>query len=215
MGRTFASATKAADDRITEILIRRREKFEGIARDATRGNSAQYQDTLQEVRIEVMRLLRKRPDAPEGLVIHSARQVAQSFKATGRWTGTDGLQGKPVDPLRRTGQVVVQSIDYQTVHDNTDGTEGALDHDWWVPSRDREREPVADAFEREWRAVEVRDAVNELPDRLRDGVRMRFWEGLTPVEVGKRLGISSNTATRDWTKRALPALRESLAHVAV
>jgi RNA polymerase sigma-70 factor, ECF subfamily len=58
-------------------------------------------------------------------------------------------------------------------------------------------------------AMDLRAAVNALPDDLRLVVVLRYYAGLDATEVGELLGIPSGTV-RSRLHRALPAMRERL-----
>ena len=58
-------------------------------------------------------------------------------------------------------------------------------------------------------ALDLRQAVNALPDDLRLVVVLRFYGGMDSTEVGMALGIPSGTV-RTRLKRALVALRNAL-----
>lgn len=58
-------------------------------------------------------------------------------------------------------------------------------------------------------ALDLRQAVNSLPDDLRLVVVLRFYGGMDATEVGTALGIPSGTV-RTRLKRALAALRDNL-----
>jgi RNA polymerase sigma factor (sigma-70 family) len=61
----------------------------------------------------------------------------------------------------------------------------------------------------------VRDAIAELPEPLREVIRLIHWDGFSQVEVGQILGIPSSTVrTRYATARGLlhATLSESVSH---
>jgi RNA polymerase sigma factor (sigma-70 family) len=61
----------------------------------------------------------------------------------------------------------------------------------------------------------VRDAIAELPESLREVIRLIHWDGFSQVEVGQILGIPSSTVrTRYATARGLlhATLSESVSH---
>jgi RNA polymerase sigma-70 factor (ECF subfamily) len=58
-------------------------------------------------------------------------------------------------------------------------------------------------------ALDLRAAVNALPDDLRLVVILRYYAGLDATEVGELLSIPSGTV-RSRLHRALPAMRERL-----
>ena len=72
-----------------------------------------------------------------------------------------------------------------------------------------EREPNSPAADS---GVEVRDAVDRLPEELGELVRLVHWDGFTVTEAATLLGLNASTG-RSRYARAKELLRESLAAV--
>jgi len=52
------------------------------------------------------------------------------------------------------------------------------------------------------------DRLNEVDQRLRQVVELKFFGGLSPAEIGDLLGVTQRTIERDWIKARLFLLQE-------
>lgn len=61
-------------------------------------------------------------------------------------------------------------------------------------------------------AAILRDAVQNLPEKLREVLTLKIWGGLTFAEIGKLLSLSNNTAASRY-RYALEQLQKKLKHL--
>jgi RNA polymerase sigma-70 factor (ECF subfamily) len=80
--------------------------------------------------------------------------------------------------------------------------------------RDQPREPRPEEWVEQWeRAAWLRAHMATLPREQQIALRLRYWDGLSMAEVGKRLGKSEN-ATKQTIHRAMLSLRARIAREA-
>jgi RNA polymerase sigma factor (sigma-70 family) len=87
--------------------------------------------------------------------------------------------------------------------------EHAVSNTFRSGSRAENRGPQDEVMRRE-RQVSVEQLVANLPKRMRDVIRLRFWERLTYRAIGERLTCSADAA-RMLCRRAVASLRSSAA----
>jgi RNA polymerase sigma-B factor len=84
-----------------------------------------------------------------------------------------------------------------------------MEHDDGSPALTRPEKPDDDLIESLAESIDLRRAVEQLPERDRRLVQLRFVDELTQQEVGKVLGVSQMQVSR-LLVRLLDSLRHSL-----
>jgi RNA polymerase sigma factor (sigma-70 family) len=176
-------AGSAGDTACFEELVRRYMK--AIFNFAYRmtGNYAEADDVAQDVFVQVYRSLpTMRTDLP--------------FKA---WLYVVA-RNKCLDVLKRK-----RALTFSAIEDPERG-ESPLD-------RLADPDPVPEQlFERADLQRVLREAIEQLPEKYRSVVAMRYASGLTFAEIGEALGLPENTVKTHF-QRAKAALRQSLESV--
>ena len=145
-----------------EMLLVEKERLLQI-QAAERGTGPNdWDDVLNEARLTLWEVLRKRPDAPSAYLHASSRMRITEVLTRGNWTGQPSQRGKPsVDPLRRIDR---DSID---------------DPEWDVQIEASDR---LDSILMAYHEGEILQALADLPERHRLYVVLRFWGGWTNAE---------------------------------
>jgi RNA polymerase sigma-70 factor (ECF subfamily) len=86
---------------------------------------------------------------------------------------------------------------------------GALARDDWSEFEDSRALGPEEEAGRDSRAAQVREAVAALPEAQRTALSLAFFEGLTHVEIARRLGLPLGTV-KSRIREAMRALRDAL-----
>ncbi len=162
-------------------------------------------DAAQEARIAAWRHLIAHPSAPRSHVHQVARHAAWALvndrvRATGQPERAKGGRRRAGVPEPSTWRHT--SIELHDEHHETGGTR--LPAALTVPDPS---DAVVDA-------LVVRRAIAALRPTDRAHVVLRFWDGLTPAEIGERLSMSRQQVNEAWRGRIAPRLRVLLADAA-
>lgn len=162
-------------------------------------------DIAQEAALRVAQVAEQKPDATVSYLAGAARMRVRDLLRGKPWTGQDGTQAAPRDPLRRGDAASLDGL-------------GGEDESRLTAVLDVELDRV------EWRALraELDAAIASIPvsgayaGQRREtprAVSRLVMAGLTPSEAGRRLGLSDTAGRKAWADVARPHLAHQLDHL--
>ena len=148
---------------------------------------------LNEGRITIWEVLQKRPDAPSPYLTAAMKQRVIEVLSRGKFTGMPSQRGKPsVDPLRRSDRDSFDDPDFGAEFAAADSLDTVL---------------LA------YHEGEILRAINELPQKHKEYVILRFWGGYTNTEIAAIQNVKAGNMARTWTEVIRPRLEEALSHL--
>lgn len=168
-----------------------------IARERTHPQPWLFEDTLQEARIAVWKMLDTHPDAEPWLIGVTARRAAINATAVGTMTGAPKRSiGTGHRTIERLG---ITSTSYEKL------AEALAESGAKLPAPYTTGDFSATVVERE----DVRRALQLLDPVDRELVFDRFWRELTWAELAELRGVTAGAVHCRW-KRVATELRELL-----
>lgn len=180
---------------MTELddLIRSKERLIQIQVSERSADPNVRDDLLNEARIAIWEVATKRPGAPPAYIHASTGKRITEVATRGKFTGQPSQRGKPsVDPIRRKDR-------------------DSFDDPLFVV--EATAPDVLDSIEWAYHEGEIMQAICDLPERHRRYVVLRFWGGLTHVEMADDIGIKPGNMARMWTENIRPVLLDRLGHL--
>lgn len=177
-----------------DSYIRDNERLLRLKSAERANNPADWDDLLNEGRIVQWEVLAKRPDAPRAYVSAAMSMRLTEVAMRGKWFGMPSQQGKAsVDPLRRSDRDSFDDPDSDIVV---------------VAAETLDRVLLA------YHYGEISQALNDLPERHREYVLLRFWGGYSNAEIAAQRGILGKEIERQWRVLIRPRLAGVLSHLA-
>lgn len=149
-------------------------------------------DAAQEARIAAWQSLSRHPGNRAYMNIAAVQRVVAHVYRD-QWFGvSQGVAGKPLDPIRRGDRYSIDNPDLNLVLESDQDLEGVLlaYHDG-----------------------EISAAINALAPDHREYVVLRFWGGYTNSEIAEMQHKSSGYVKSAWVKVVRPRLLAELAHL--
>lgn len=179
-------------------VIPRYEKWAHVVANGMLGSPTHpdHDDLVQEARIAIWISLTKHDPAKGAMPSYLTRAA--------KWSMADAVERK-----KWTGQESTQGVRVAYRHQQTDSLDAMIDAG--VTSMLAAAD-VLESVSLAYHYGQIHQAVAALSEPHREYVYLRFWAGMTPIEIAAHTGTSGSLQRYWWTK-IVPVLHENLSQL--